>query len=444
MEVRHLGCVKGHGERIWSVAWSPVDAVFATCSSDCSVRLWRLERRKERNASKSHLCASSDTNCCADYDIVLQADIDKYFKKTVRSVRFSSDGELLICASFDGTSTIWTRGPAATHSEDANATSSSSDTAVANVCSGKENWTCICVLEGHENEVKCAAFDCTTNFVATCGRDKTVWIHQRSLLAADDDVYDISRLPQGPLNGSIEFYCAAILTGHTQDVKSVAWSPKALLLASASYDNTVRLWGMVRQDWLCLQTLNLHTSTVWSVAFDIDGCRLVAGSADCAVSVYKSKKAKEYLNLLTEQHQQMPCTGTLLKLGPIDTAFSHEVARKAQKIRDYLIKNPLIADDWQLCHFIQSHHSRPVYSVDFNTLVLTGGGDNMVRIMSSEDSGAGVRLEVSLPLRIHTDVQLQAHNSDVNCVSWKPNDPAMIFATVGDDEYVKLWKVVGT
>lgn len=72
MEVQHIACAKGHGERIWSVAWNPVDDIFATCSSDCSVRIWRLQRRKEPSSSKAHLCASSSRNCCVDYDIILE------------------------------------------------------------------------------------------------------------------------------------------------------------------------------------------------------------------------------------------------------------------------------------------------------------------------------------------------------------------------------------
>ncbi|CDR96340.1 WD domain, G-beta repeat containing protein, putative [Babesia bigemina] len=437
---------------------------FQACPS--SVRIWHLKERADGVASKAHLCASYDAGCGMEYDIVLEAVIDNHFKKTVRSVRFSSDGRYLICASFDGTATVWGREnddlgglrkvePETVH-----------DSLASNDSSGLQTWSCLCVLEGHENEVKCAAFDCTSTYIATCGRDKTVWIHQRSYSSADNDAYDIARLPQGPSNGPLEFYCTAILTGHTQDVKCVCWSTNALLLASSSYDETVRLWGLIRQDWVCIQTLSMFTSTVWSVSFDVDGSRLAAGAADGTVFVFQiaigkqpniedwllsailavkstqnswtsrhiflGTKARDYVEQLTELQRQVACTGAILKLGPIDATFSHVMARKMSKIRDHQLKHPLIADDWQPCHCIESHHSRPVYSVDLNTLLLTGGGDNMVKIMHPGNDGDGRRIE------------FVAHNSDVNGVSWKRHDSRLLFATVGDDEYIKVWKLVDT
>ena len=46
-----------------------------------------------------------------------------------------------------------------------------------------------------------------------------------------------------------DFECAAVLTSHTQDVKTVIWHPHSDTLASCSYDNTIKLFkGTVRWD----------------------------------------------------------------------------------------------------------------------------------------------------------------------------------------------------
>lgn len=41
-----------------------------------------------------------------------------------------------------------------------------------------------------------------------------------------------------------------------QDVKMVAWHPSGQVLASASYDDTIKLWVDDGDEWVCQQTLS--------------------------------------------------------------------------------------------------------------------------------------------------------------------------------------------
>jgi WD40 repeat protein len=59
-------------------------------------------------------------------------------------------------------------------------------------------------------------------------------------------------------------------------VNSVAFSPDGRLLASGSWDNTIRLWDAA--SGALLRTLEGHTNTVLSVAFSPDG-RLLASAS---------------------------------------------------------------------------------------------------------------------------------------------------------------------
>jgi WD40 repeat protein len=83
------------------------------------------------------------------------------------------------------------------------------------------------------------------------------------------------------------------LEGHTASVLSVAWDGAGARLASAGVDKSVKLWDAA--SGRLLKTLEGHTAWVWSVAWDGAGARLVTGSADGSIGVFDVSEGAERL-----------------------------------------------------------------------------------------------------------------------------------------------------
>ncbi|GAB1519814.1 hypothetical protein RhiTH_002884 [Rhizoctonia solani] len=72
---------------------------------------------------------------------------------------------------------------------------------------------------------------------------------------------------------------------HTGHVNAAMFSPDGTRIASCSRDHSILIWD-VRQQKVIAAPLDVHTDWVWSVGFSPDGALLVSGSKDCTIRIW--------------------------------------------------------------------------------------------------------------------------------------------------------------
>jgi WD40 repeat protein len=142
--------------------------------------------------------------------------------------------------------------------------------------------------------------------------------------------HDAARLASASNDDTVKIWdassgaCLQTLEGHSNTVKSVAFSHDSAQLASASYDRTIRIWDA--SSGACLQTLKGDTSSFWSMAFSHDSAQLASASWDGTVKIWDARSGA--------------CLQTLKgHSGEVNAvAFSHDSAKLASASHDTTVK----------------------------------------------------------------------------------------------------------
>ncbi|NXU54148.1 CORO7 protein, partial [Turnix velox] len=138
-----------------------------------------------------------------------------------------------------------------------------------------------------------AALPTIQNGVAVADLSWDPFDPQRLAVAGEDAKIRLWRIPKGGLQ---ETLCEpeAVLQGHAEKIYSIRFHPVASdLLASSSYDMTVRIWELsARREALCLWG---HTDQIFSLAWSPDGKQLATVCKDGRVRLYEPRHSPQPL-----------------------------------------------------------------------------------------------------------------------------------------------------
>ncbi|TVY33397.1 putative cytosolic iron-sulfur protein assembly protein [Lachnellula occidentalis] len=374
--------------------------LLATASSDKTARVYSLK------------------------NFTLHSTLEGGHSRSVRSVAWKpavgSSGVLSIATgSFDATMGIWRR-------SEEEASGGGVEVEISELGEEKDeeaDWEFAIVLEGHDSEVKNVAYSPSGQWLASCSRDKSVWIWE-----------DIGE------EGDDEFETIAVLQEHEADVKMTGMARcSRVLVMMRRFD----LEGDDEGEWSQIALLKGHEGIVWcldwepevsvkKLAVELDSTdeyprptpRLISSSSDCSIRIWSIAPAPPPPNRPSYFNTGIPST---MRPGPTN-------------------------ETWECTATLPTAHDLPIYSIGWSSksgrVVSTGGDGKIVIYEETKKGRSSVGGEIEREWIIVGSIEGAHGPYEINHVAWctrfdagkKEEGEEMVIST-GDDGAVRAWAI---
>ena len=370
-----LAVLSGHGDRVFSAAYSPDGTRIVTASEDKTTRVWDARTGEQLAVLSGH-------------------------SARVNSAAYSPDGAHITTASLDKTARIWDartgeqlgvlsghgdRVNSAAYSPDGSRIVTASDDKTARVWDARTGAQ-LTVLSGHGAFVESAAYSPDGTHIVTASDDKTarIW-HTRS----DSEL--------------------AVFSGHGDGVNSAGYSPDGTRIVTASFDKTARVWDA--RTGIVLTVFFSHGARVSSLAYSPDGTHIIAALNDKTARIWDAHTGFE-LGVLSGHDAFASAVyspdGTRIVTASLDKTARVWDARTGAEITVLSGHGAFVAS--------------ASYSPDGNRIV-TASEDKTARVW---DARTGAQLNV-----------LSGHAAFVASATYSPDDTRIV--TASKDHTARIW-----